>query len=694
MKKITIPISIVLISITLLLTGCSLKKSNQTGGFVESTPNKSIDLEPKDIDTSEPGQPTNVPATPTGAGYMKYVDFLGINEDVKEFIKEDIDLDGKPEIVIAFEADFGLKVFVLREEADELQKVGVLEGGGYGTLSVRIVKLDNKKQKYILEKLTNGAALSGFALYEIDGDGLELIEYSASPTGVGDDHLVDTNEDGYYDGYVQNRYSYEVLNFDVSRYYKWDGQAFVFDSTGIQLYDYPDNPRDVVSQFLKLNILNNYEEKCDGISKRLSELNISNKKMKFEKEDDWCSALQVDDIGYDVNEKGSTADVGVTLESESTTFSLVKNSDKWQIIDICGANVHGSANKNSTVRATNETYTDGWFFGFIGNKRIHAKFDISGNKVSGVYYYDEYKTNIKLEGYVNDFAEMKDFRTVYLSEDTDENESIMGMFRTDDYIQGCWKNDDVIYPMYLIREGTNITPPRKPDADIMKFDGHWTGKESGYFVGSEADIKVLFDDLIYYELNAFSGANMGVLDSFGILEDNVIKTVFKDKTYDEKKENVVFEFKAENDSLHLDSNEYSFYCGMGVMFDSCFVKGEIDIEMPTALEVGIVDTKEQDALFKKLVGDKYDDFIMYTSYVFYSETTWNGEEVKAGESYLRGCSGCCSYIVSKDHIYAAIIGDEGIYYYTNDKNYANKIPEPMAEWANKKGKIFYNYKEL
>lgn len=44
-------------------------------------------------------------------------------------------------------------------------------------------------------------------------------------------------------------------------------------------------------------------------------------------------------------------------------------------------------------------------------------------------------------------------------------------------------------------------------------------------------------------------------------------------------------------------------------------------------------------------------------------------------------------------IYIAIIGYNDIYYYTNDKNYANKIPEPMAEWAKKIDKIIYNYKE-
>jgi len=40
--------------------------------------------------------------------------------------------------------------------------------------------------------------------------------------------------------------------------------------------------------------------------------------------------------------------------------------------------------------------TDG-FAGFIGNKPIHAKINVSQDKVSGVYYYDEYKTSIKLK---------------------------------------------------------------------------------------------------------------------------------------------------------------------------------------------------------------------------------------------------------------------------------------------------------
>lgn len=389
--------------------------------------------------------------------------------------------------------------------------------------------------------------------------------------------------------------------------------------------------------------------------------------------------------GCSSNKSNQTGNFADPTPTESVTFSTPENGEKVQGTGAGGEKVADDENQNST---------DGWFAGFIGDKRIHAKIDISEDKVSGVYYYDDYKTNIKLEGYLSVFDELKDFQMFYLSEDTDERGVICGVFRTNDYIQGCWKNDDVIYPMYLIKEGSDITSPRQPGAESKRFDGHWTGKESGYFAGSEADIKVLFDDLIYYELSAFNGTASGALCSFGIIENNVAKTVFKDTTYDEKKENVVFKFRGEKDFLHLDSNFYSYDCGAGVAFDSDYVKGKIDIEMPTALEVGIVDTEEQDELFEKLVGDKYGDFIMYTSVVFYDEEIWNGEKVKVGESYLRGYVGCCSYIISKDHIYAAIGGNDGIYYYTNDKNYADKIPEPMAEWANKDCGIFYNYKEL
>jgi len=75
-KRITVSIFIPLILFALLLTGCSSDKPNNSNQ--------------NEIFTPGPNESTNIPH------------FLGINRDVKEFIKEDIDLDGKTEIVIAF----------------------------------------------------------------------------------------------------------------------------------------------------------------------------------------------------------------------------------------------------------------------------------------------------------------------------------------------------------------------------------------------------------------------------------------------------------------------------------------------------------------------------------------------------------------------------------------------------------------
>lgn len=288
-------------------------------------------------------QTTYTPAAEGQTEYKKYTDFLGRNDEVQKFIKDDIDLDGKQEIVIAFNDNFGLKIFVLREDDEEIQNVGKIESRGYGISNVELIKLQGDNKKYIKTNLTNWANLSGFELYDVDKNTIRQIIYSASATGAGDDHLIDFDEDGYYDGFVQNRFSYDVFYYYVSRYYEWNGQDFKLVSTSINLDSYPEKPEAVVSQFLKLSILNNYEEKCDELSKRLSELNNSNKKLTFEKEYAWTEALQLENIVFNVNENGNSTIVSVTMQDEVMEFILTKENGKWHISDFRNANIINNA---------------------------------------------------------------------------------------------------------------------------------------------------------------------------------------------------------------------------------------------------------------------------------------------------------------------------------------------------------------
>ena len=110
--------------------------------------------------------------------------------------------------------------------------------------------------------------------------------------------------------------------------------------------------------------------------------------------------------------------------------------------------------KKQTTAAQQTTEEKDWFVGAIGNSKVHAKIVVSGNKVSGVYYYDQYKTNISVSGDIGN--EIKDMKTVSLTEGTKKSGEFYGVFRTPDFIEGYWRGGEDIYPMYLIKEGSGI----------------------------------------------------------------------------------------------------------------------------------------------------------------------------------------------------------------------------------------------
>lgn len=682
MKKV-IPI----ILAGLILFGCS---ADTTQNKAIQTANPAIEEkqtaseEAKDITSSAGNAGATKTANKVKPEYQKYADFLGVDDEEASFIREDIDLDGKQEIVISFGIDF-VDAFVLREDDAKLTLIGKIGGDGYNTYEVELVRLQGLKQKYIMTKLTNGANLYGFALYKIFNNGLEQIAYSASATGSGDDYLVDAEKDGKFDGYVQERRSYDVMHFPTTRIYKLEGEKFVLESSHMELGDYPETSEKVVEQYLELSIV--HEEKSQEYDSRFKELSVSDKDLAIDGDESWYLAITTKTV--DLTSAGSETNVKVTAanEEDNIVFSLVLKNNKWQIADIL------QPQKQQTTAAEQPPAGKEWFAGVIGNAKVHAKIDVCGDEVSGVYYYDQYKSNINLTGYIED--SMKGMQTIRLTENTDKKGEIHALFRSRDYIQGFWSNGKDIFPMYLIRENSKVTPPKQPGKAAMKFDGHWTGKTSGYFNSSEADISALFDDLIYYGLSAYNGTHLGAMDGFGIVKNGIAETIFEDKTYDEK-ENIVFEFSVDNDTLNLDSNRYDYMCGMGVAFDSNYTKGNVDIPVPTAQQVGIVDTKEKDELFKKLVGSEYGEFIQCTQWVDYSEVLLDGKQVNAGPSILTGFIGYCYYVVSDEHIYAAkVSAGGGITYYTNDKNYAKKLPWPMTDWVEDKKdlKVEYNYKE-
>jgi hypothetical protein len=334
-------ISIILAS--LILIGCS---ADTTQNKVSQAPTPAMEVnqanttETKDAKLSAENEDKPFPyieeVNKVNPEYQKYADFLGVNDDVASFFREDIDLDGKQEIIISFGIGF-FDTFVLREDNDKLTLIGEIEGRGYNTYEVELVHLQELEQKYILTKITNGANLFGFALYKINNTELKQIAYSASATGSGDDSLIDTGKDGKYDGYVQDRASYDVMYLPTTRFYKLMGEEFVLESSHVELDDYPKTPVEVVEQYLKLSIL--HEEKSQEFDSRFEELSTSDKGLVIDASELWIRAITTQDINFEEDGSGDNLKVTAVNGEESIIFSLSQKDNKWQIIDMSGDRV-------------------------------------------------------------------------------------------------------------------------------------------------------------------------------------------------------------------------------------------------------------------------------------------------------------------------------------------------------------------
>lgn len=311
-----------------------------------------------------------------------------------------------------------------------------------------------------------------------------------------------------------------------------------------------------------------------------------------------------------------------------------------------------------------------WLVGAInGDLKIHMKLYVEKNKVAGVYYYDDYKKNINLSGdiYNNNFSLYEE----------DAKGSIDAIFITDELIEGVWHDDKNIYPIYLIKEGSNIPIPQAPDRNVMKWKNSWKGKNLGFYSGSELTITPVFNNLMRFDISAFDGTHSGGFLSLALIEDDTAVYKGENDTY------LKFILKEDGD-IYLDTNDYNYYCGMGVEYDSVYTEHKVEAIPPTAMEVGLVYSEEQERIFKELTGEHYKDFINYAQY--YSEE----EEVKeVGFSVryfgLRGYFNAAIVMINQtdNTILAAVEWADAIYYFANNKAYTNP-PDTIKIWCEEK----------
>ncbi|MFD0674939.1 hypothetical protein [Cohnella sp. GCM10027633] len=345
-----------------LLAGCDGNDdandlaSGEASPSASQTESASAIVEPEPSPSASPSattvapSPSSSPDDPLGR-YVAAIPGEFGSDDIVFSAEADLDLDGQAETVLAVgstgEGGEVKGLYVLRDVGGEVMRIGDnLAADAYMTNEAKLVTLQGEPKPIIYAGLTNGAELQGFQLYRMDGGKPEKLAYAASATGAGSDGLVDRDADGRFDGYVQHRYSYDTLYYDVERRFEWKPEqgAFAPYDTDVALEEpYPVDIEEVVYQFLSLGAID------DGYSAELTaRLNeLSSVADATEQSIDWDlwrialfdAAMEIGgSYSVDVKEKGDSATARVVgrteTKSDDITFELAKKSGRWKIVSM------------------------------------------------------------------------------------------------------------------------------------------------------------------------------------------------------------------------------------------------------------------------------------------------------------------------------------------------------------------------
>ncbi|QSS99675.1 Ig-like domain-containing protein [Pontibacillus sp. ALD_SL1] len=228
-----------------------------------------------------------------------------------------------------------------------------------------------------------------------------------------------------------------------------------------------------------------------------------------------------------------------------------------------------------------------------------------------------------------------------------------------------------------------VTMPFTTEDSYTFKAGEWT-RNTEY---NEAflNVKQVTDGTFDFTLNAVSGAHTGLIEGTATISG-------EEATYSDE-QGCTLTFTNPGDTITVSqTDECSWYGGAGVVFSGDYTKGDTTDTTPRFVEVGLFTDSENEA-FKSLVGDHYNLFTDSFQVVTQEDVADDfGGEAYSG--FVRGVVNSMNGIVVKSdngEIYAATLGnveagdymsEEGILYFTTDKNHADHLPKTILKWKN------------
>jgi hypothetical protein len=152
-----------------------------------------------------------------------------------------------------------------------------------------------------------------------------------------------------------------------------------------------------------------------------------------------------------------------------------------------------------------------------------------------------------------------------------------------------------------------------------------------------------------------------------------------------KNDTCLVEFKLMGDSsITIEHKKGMCYAGMGVTYDGQYKNSKIlpEEKDENLVSLGIFKTEKDDSLFRSIVGDKYNAFVTSTQFTSEDEDM---DSLKA-KVYTSGVTGLFTIqeniimMDSANTIWAAVLDDEKVYYFTNNNDYKTRVPKTIDKW--------------
>jgi hypothetical protein len=249
--------------------------------------------------------------------------------------------------------------------------------------------------------------------------------------------------------------------------------------------------------------------------------------------------------------------------------------------------------------------------------------------------------------------------------------SVIGYFLVSGLLCSCFSNDS-----------SNNIPPNDI-IPIKTANKLWIGKWVREQWQNDATLEIsnIKSDSIEFSLFAGSGGHTGEIAGMAVVRDSIATFINSEET-----DTCLIEFILIGDSvIRIKQKRGNCFTALAVTYDGYYKNSKkisIKGNEEDLVTLGILKTREQDSLFRALVGESYSLFVNSTQLTS-EDDDLDSLNITVRSSGVRGLYTFMENIImidSSNNIWAAVIDDNKVYYFTTKKEYTEQLPKTIDNW--------------